>query len=953
MLNIERNGNGAFQADGNSITISEAVSIEWVGIQGGTVKVEPLSLDGCEMLKITTPKMARWVRLHMGSVVHSLGALGSHFVLMIRSGAAESSVKVFPVKTSLRNGRRLEFTAAPGRRLRLAAEKWYDISGVVVFGDPEIGFSSDLVMDLPVNAEILLADVSLEKFAVAPSKDKAEGLSQDGACLLSPFEAAVVSGDLAGRIGRPKVYACTAGFEGGRLSGKVLTSAKTIYLKGSATPIPREIPLDHAANFDGFLFGAGGFEQELDSDLVGTDAMVLALDDKAEHYFWRGATSGKHTMSPPQKSPVPRDRQDQVILLWAPISTAGLTVQLEQVTAILDKNKFDYKISYHMKPTVRHPLMKHWVDPRDIEQPKMVIYFERFVEFDRGFDGAFKIFYMNLDWLSGKTLALAKTHAKIVLCPTPYRLKELGETFSNSQVVYLPWPARFQPRRSNAKADPGDPIRVLYVGNDYDDVSRKHPMQVVEAIEQLQRDDIVIDLKFRLPLPQDVRARLADNPRVGTVIDWSTNHSVVEEMYRVADINLIPNACEGNGLSILESWASGTVPAVLNGHPMIDVTSDENSYRIACTQDGTQEYAPYYRTTAADILDFLNSLRRDDVMEKKATVSAIAKELIDRQQRLEKTLVSCVLLSGIRTKGLRERVEKAHLPSKKYKDWQPRSGQRIKDLMFSDEGQHDLLRSPKLIDVLLTTSRRPWCLRESLRQLALAIRQSPYKHRLMIAVDTMDPETMGIINEHFSEIDQVLWTREQHGLPYTWNSLKGLLRNTIRRTETRPDYVCYIQDDCYIRDPANYFSAMVGIASDAMAGYLGFVSGFYTEVHPGFADFEWKGYKVIASDSIDGKNFMATPEVLESTGDLTWWFSDGMRRGNPGPIRGSHFDLWQWKESPNSLLKQSRVTLTLPELCSHIAERADQSTWNNDTSDEAVKKRVDEARVYQTRTYKT
>jgi hypothetical protein len=519
--------------------------------------------------------------------------------------------------------------------------------------------------------------------------------------------------------------------------------------------------------------------------------------------------------------------------------------------------------------------------------------------------------------------------------------------------MHLPWPARFRPFKSEARLDPAAPIRVLYVGNDYDEESRKHPFEVVEAISRLQRTDLVLDLKFRKPLPTEVRDALSRNPRVGSIIDRSTEHSVVEDMYRKADVNLIPNACEGNGLSILEAWASGTVPAVLDGHPMKDVTSAENSYRIPCEQDGMQEYAPFYRTTADSILAFLEGLDHSDVLQKKQVVRDMADELANREKELAKALTSLAMLAGLRSQGIRQRLEKSHLPSAAYKNMPPRGGERVKHLLFSDEGQHRYLRKPKLVDVLLTTSRRPWCLRESLQQLLKAIRMSPFQHRLFVAIDNLDPGTLAIISQYSSEIDQVLWTKNQQGLPYTWNSLNALLRNTISRTEVRPDQVCYIQDDCFIREPETYFSKMVGIAYEAMPGYLGFVSGFYTEVHPGFADFEWQGNRVIASDSIDGKNFMAPPEVLESTGPLTWWFSDGMRRGNPGPIRGSHFDLWQWKESPNSLTSQNRISLILPDLCRHTATSPEDSTWNNNTTDEAVKQRLEEHKFYQTRSYES
>jgi hypothetical protein len=653
--------------------------------------------------------------------------------------------------------------------------------------------------------------------------------------------------------------------------------------------------------------------------------------------------------SSPRKAEMPRERQDHVVLLWGPISTSGLTVQLQQVADILDKNKIGFRVSYHIRPSVDHSLCKHWTEPKDIDNPKMVIFFERFQRFDRGFDRAFKVFYMNLDWLSEKTLSLARVHSKVVFSPTPYKLEELTEIFQNSKFVHLPWPACFKPTSRLESTSEPKKIRVLYVGNDYDASSRKHPHEVIEAIGQLEREDIVFDLKFRSKLPRDVFEELARNPRVDNVIDWSTDHDVVKELYFKADINLIPNACEGNGLSILESWASGTVPAVLDGHPMIDVTSPQNSYRIRCEEVRKQEHAPYYKTESRDILDFLSGLDFESLHVKKAAVRDMAGQLEEREKELEAAIMSCVMLSGVRTKGIRQRVAHAHLQLKNYANWQPRDGRRVKDLLFFDEGQSRFLRQPKMIDVLLTTSQRPWCLRESLNQLLKAMRHSRYQHRLLVAVDNLDPGTLAILNEHSSEIDQVLWTKHQQGLPYTWNSLNNLLRNTINRTELSPDYVCYIQDDCYIIDPKIYFDAMVGVAADAMAGYLGFVSGYYTEVHPGFADFDWKGHRVIASDSIDGKNFMASPEVLDSTGDLTWWFNDGIKRGNPGPVRGSHFDLWQWKEAPNSLMQQSRISLILPDLCQHIAERAEESTWNNDTTDDAVKRRIEAKKIYKTR----
>ncbi len=651
----------------------------------------------------------------------------------------------------------------------------------------------------------------------------------------------------------------------------------------------------------------------------------------------------------PKKSDFAREKQDNLVLLWAPIMVCGLTVQLEQVVKILNSKKIQYKISYHMRPNTEHPLTEHWIEPRDIDRPKLVIYFERFYEFDRGFDAAFKVFYMNLDWLSNSILSAARIHANVVLCPTTYLVDEFKNTFFNSQVIYLPWPPSITPRTFGNDNSADKIIRILYVGNDYDRKSRKHPFEVVEAIRNIKRDDVSFELKFRTALPRDIREELINNPIVKNVVDWPSDRNLIEEMYSRADINLIPNACEGNGLSILEAWATGVIPAVLNGHPMVDVTSEQNSYKIACKQIATQEHAPYYRTTSFDIVNFVNDLKLDDVIYKRSAVRDMGKILQERESTLKETINSFVKISGIRTKDMRLNIEKAHLSSDKYPNMLPRSGNRVKDLLFSDERQSFLIKKPNRIDVIMTTSRRPWCFRESLDQLLKAIRRSPFEHRLYVVIDAMDQGTLMQAISRSSEIDYLICTKDQNGLPFGWNTACEMTRNVINRTEIKPDFVCYIQDDCLIKDCDTYFDTMVSLSHAAMPGYLGLVSGYYTEVHPGFADFEWNGVRVIASDSIDGKNFMGRPELLASIGSLSWRFSDGMKRGNPGPTRGSHFDLWQWKESPNSLKHQNRISLIIPDACEHIAPKSKDSTWGNDTTEEAVSKRIADKRVYVTR----
>lgn len=269
--------------------------------------------------------------------------------------------------------------------------------------------------------------------------------------------------------------------------------------------------------------------------------------------------------------------------------------------------------------------------------------------------------------------------------------------------------------------------------------------------------------------------------------------------------------------------------------------------------------------------------------------------------------------------------------------------------MFGTHDHSYLTRVPRLIDVILTTSQRPEHLKQSLPRLARAMELSPYKHRLFVTVDGLDQETNQLLAEYGDIIDVVMYTRSRVGLPFTWNVIRSINDAYTMRTEEAADYLCYIQDDCLINNPMEYFATMAEVASEASPGILGLVSGFHTEVHPGFAEGTCNSHNIIFSDTIDGKNFMGRLKTFKSIMPLTWWFADGMRRGNPGPVRGSHFDLWLWKESPNSLTVQKKINIIIPKLTSHIASAASESTWNNDTSDDNTKSRIEAGRVYLTR----
>lgn len=256
---------------------------------------------------------------------------------------------------------------------------------------------------------------------------------------------------------------------------------------------------------------------------------------------------------------------------------------------------------------------------------------------------------------------------------------------------------------------------------------------------------------------------------------------------------------------------------------------------------------------------------------------------------------------------------------------------------------------PRLIDVYMTTSQRPEFFEKTFLSLLRASQISHHRVRLNVFVDQMDEGTLLALKPHLSKVN-LLSTSFQLGLPFLYNMILEHQAMVDARSEEFADYLCYIQDDCLIANAEIYFDFMVGAYEELMpVNEVGYVSGFYCSIHPGFEVVDYKRKKLLLSDSIDGKNFMAPPALLREVGPLSWHFNDGERRGNPGPRRGSHFDLWQWKESPRALMKQGRVSVVVPGLCVHLAQSAEESTWGNETSQEKQLKRREEGRIYNTR----
>jgi len=655
------------------------------------------------------------------------------------------------------------------------------------------------------------------------------------------------------------------------------------------------------------------------------DATLVLLGRR--EYSGHGGSKGSSVTSASNYSELPEIQVD--VLLYCPVAPAGLTTQATQITRIFDKYGISYQLTYFRKPEwPEHPLAQKWVPRSAIARSGLMIFMERVDTGIRYFHDTPKVMYTNLDWLKEQEFCWARQYMQVILHPVDYRLDFIRASFTNARTHLLKWPpvgsleAVPLDREQRLQSD-GD-IHVLYVGNDYDSVSRKHPREVVDAILNCGNPRLRFWLKFRSSLPAAVEKRLLSSSNVERLFTTLISDQEMEDIYRSVDINLIPNASEGNGLSIIEALAKGVVPAVLDGYPMKTVIDQTCGYLIPCQEVGRKRQGLEYRTSADDLRSFLESITHDGLLSRQEGLKRMQASLTEREQILEETFLGLVNSQKL-----------------------PTANPPAPDVVRGS--RHRFWKSPKLIDVYLSTYQRPHLLQQSLAALLAACDQSPYEHRITVLADSLDGKTYSILGQYVGKID-IVSTTTRRGLPFLFNMLHDHQHNQSMRTERHPDFINYIQDDCLVRDPSTFFSTLVNCYQhfDAQEP-VGYVSGYYTPVHPGFEKTELDGLTVVRSDSIDGKHFFGTPRTLERVGKLTWYFDDGMARGNPGPTRGSHFDLWQWSESPASTSKQGLVNLLIPGLCAHLADKPEESTWSNDTTSQRVKERITEGRVYRTR----
>jgi len=619
-----------------------------------------------------------------------------------------------------------------------------------------------------------------------------------------------------------------------------------------------------------------------------------------------------------------KDKYD--ILLYAPISNSGLTTQAKQLGSFFKNLGITFRITYYVEPKINCFLNKHLVPENDIGNPRLILLLERYPKFElRGSNWAKppKVAYINLDWLRENEIIQGKLWTDHIIFPNEHKNELIKSMFPKAKFQVLKWPSSRHINFRQRSINNNEPINILYVGNDYDEKSRKSPFQLVDAILENTNEKLKFYLKFRKPLPEEIKQQLSECPSSIELFEGYVSDFQMKELYEKAHINLIPNQCEGNGLSVIESIAEGVIPVALDGFPMKYNIDEKFGYLINCSEIEPKVFANQYTVTKDSILSFFDSISTQDINQKLENLFNEQFLAANREIAFYNELKNILFDHGI-------------IPVARLQD----INRRICNLA-----------SRKNIDVFLTTSRRPHLFKQTLHNLIEATKYYKLGEiRTTVIVDNNDKETFKILADYLDKVN-IITSHDVKGLPFSFNLLLAYEKIMAERTEKFCDYICYIQDDCLINYPEVFFETMVDVRENAMhEGDIGYVSAFYTPIHPGFEIREFKDYHILLSDSIDGKNIFGHRDLFHKVDRLSWYFSNGERRGNPGPVRGSHFDLWQWKESKNATSRQGLVNVIIPGLCSDIAEPTKDSTWGNlSDSNEVIKLRQKTGNIYKTR----
>lgn len=616
----------------------------------------------------------------------------------------------------------------------------------------------------------------------------------------------------------------------------------------------------------------------------------------------RTLTGARHTLYGALARLVPLREYDVLL-----VGTGRGAAQSRTLTLASDLRALglSFRVTGVSRRSLAPELRRFWTHQTRVGAPKALVFVGEVTNLADALPDASLILVSDGHFTRDDRTAVAAARARFVLGPD-HAAKTVQSRVPRAAWLPIEWPVLFTPKERPAQPGSSRDPEIIQI---FADVAIRGPSErawlreIFEAVRETSNSQLRFTALVQGKLSDELLT-LAQHPRIR--VDTSASpRSAISEQVQPGDLVLILDE-NATGLDVPDVFALGAVPVGLSTAPWRAPLGE------GCLDAQDKPDAP--------------------------------RSLKERLTRLLDTLTPAVVQGASRTTG----------PLRKDLDPESRRQAISKAVVNSTHPESTPLselepRSHRLIDVYLTTSRRPDFLRETLNGVLQAIDASSYEFRLHVFVDHLDSETLSILAPHIHRLG-ISTTCRQMGLPFLYNLILSHQELAEKRSGRFADYVCYIQDDCLISAPEEYFDWMVSAYERLLPeGKVGYVSGFYCAIHPGFEVRPFRGKHVLLSDSIDGKNFMAPPALLRTVGPLSWYFPDGERRGNPGPTRGSHFDLWQWKESPQSLMAQNRVSIVIPDLCAHIAQSAKDSTWGNETSEDKQLARRSEGRVYQTR----
>ena len=604
-------------------------------------------------------------------------------------------------------------------------------------------------------------------------------------------------------------------------------------------------------------------------------------------------------------------------LILCPIGYGGLTNQLNVVVKYFISNNIHFNITWHAKPEINSELNSFFIDYKEAQliKYKTVFYFEKFPIY---WKEACNIFYINIDQLSKTDLHYSKIYADYILYPIDYRSDLFSKIYKNKFFINLKW------YYGNNKSDldkiglSDEKIRILYIGKNTHISDRKNLNKVISAISKIKDLKYIFTLKLVGDLDLFNHFKIEFNNNVEIITGYLSDVEI-KNLYLNADICLLPNSSEGNGLTILESLQYKCVPIVINGEPMKTILNKDIAYFINYESKKRKKYAFHYDIHFSEIVKTIRSIDKSEVSKKIQSIEKI--KFTELQNEFAHTLEDLIIHCTKNSKF------------------------EIKDILTARKSNFSHLKKVRNIYLVISSYKRFEFFKKTFDQLYTLIKKSNDNFYIDIYIDP-DDKTKKLYLDYLSNFNvSITYNQQTLGLSFLMNVIKNKIDNLELKFNQSFDYVCYFQDDLIINKDSLFDDFINFYENHINQNKVLFLTGFGNEIHPGFFHTEINDEKVILSRSIDGKNFFTSKKKFLQINNQSYYDNKLRKHGNPGPARGSNFDLWLWRDNPYS---KNFFNVILPNYIDVIEESKNikMSTWYNDETELNIQKRKSQNNIY-------